>query len=280
MAKQKKETVTAEIREEWLRQHERGKSPPVIGEAAGYDPRTVRKYLDIAKQERDSKEARSGVLRSALERHYDDLCKFAERLGREPGEYRVRLDVMETNTNKQSVYEPELGVALRQHIPRSPIWGFLNKISKMRSDRSESIKNIKEKIVTIVRADAALKSGLTSSEAGVFAGLIEAFSRQVEFWSRGSGTLDPEVNLRPQDTSEGRVWSYGAYGLGKVEEDHVPLIKEAITRLTAEIIGCEEMNTLKKTDDNIQNLEKKLRDEIAIIVLRRVVPGRCLYCPL
>ena len=203
-----------------------------------------------------------------------------ERLGRAPGEYRPRLDVIENDADKQSVYEPELGAALRQHIPRSPIWGFLNKISRLRGDRIELTKIIKEKIVAIVRDDATLKSVLTGSEAGVSPGLIGAFTGQIELWSHGPGSLDPDVNLRPQDTSEGRGWYYGGYGLGKVEEEHIPLIKEAITRLTAEIKSLEEMNILKKLDDETHLQEKKLRDEIAIIVLRRVVPGRCLYCPL
>lgn len=150
----------------------------------------------------------------------------------------------------------------------------------MHSSRSELLKNLKEKIKASVPTDEVLKFGLNDSEVGVFSGLIEAFSGQLELWARGSGSLDPEVNLRPRDTSENPDWNYGAYGLGKVEKDHIPLVKDAITRWTAEIKGWEELNNLKKMDEDIQHLEKKLRDEIAIIVLRRVVPGRCLYCPL
>jgi hypothetical protein len=124
------------------------------------------------------------------------------------------------------------------------------------------------------------KMSKISSPRVEFSHRAKAFSGQLELWSHGSGSLDPDVNLRPQDTSENPNWNYGAYGLGKVAKDHIPLIRKAIPRLTAEIANCEEMNSLRKMDEDIQHLEKKLRDEIAIIVLRRVVPGRCLYCPL
>jgi hypothetical protein len=42
----------------------------------------------------------------------------------------------------------------------------------------------------------------------------------------------------------------------------------------------EELEKLKKCFLDLSRVEKKLNDEIAVITLRRVVPGRCHYCPL
>ena len=82
MAKRiKKPLVMPEKRREWYkRSEEEGESAPQIAKADKYDVRTVRKQIEIEKQEREIREARSVVLRSALENHYRDLCRYAEGL--------------------------------------------------------------------------------------------------------------------------------------------------------------------------------------------------------
>ena len=83
MAKRiKKPPIKPEVRRDWLRRNEEnGESPPQIAAQDGYDVRTVRKQIDLAKQEREAREARIVVLRDAMQRHYDDLRKYAEELG-------------------------------------------------------------------------------------------------------------------------------------------------------------------------------------------------------
>ena len=65
---------------EWLQRSERGETPPEIAKADGYDVRTVRRNLELARQEREQREARSVVYSRALEDHYADLVVFAARL--------------------------------------------------------------------------------------------------------------------------------------------------------------------------------------------------------
>ena len=85
MAKRiKKPLVRPEKQREWLRRHEiGGESPMEIAKSDKYDVRTVRKYIELERQERERREARSIVLRQALEEHYRDLCNFAQQLDSE-----------------------------------------------------------------------------------------------------------------------------------------------------------------------------------------------------
>ena len=87
MAKRiRKPAIKPEQRLDWLRRYEDGESPPKIAENDKVDVRTVRKHIEMAKQEREVKEARSMVLRNALELHYRDLCDCAKKLGGLPSE--------------------------------------------------------------------------------------------------------------------------------------------------------------------------------------------------
>lgn len=76
----KKPPVKPEVRKSWLKRHEQGESITDIAVNDQFDVRTVRRHIEQAKQEREVKEARSMVLRNALEAHYSDLCDYAERL--------------------------------------------------------------------------------------------------------------------------------------------------------------------------------------------------------
>ena len=42
----------------------------------------------------------------------------------------------------------------------------------------------------------------------------------------------------------------------------------------------EEYAALEKLFTKLFRTKSKLQDEIAVIILRRIVPGRCKYCPL
>ena len=75
MAKRvKKPPVKPEKRLEWLQRFEKdGETLTHIAETDKFDIRTVRKHVELARMERDVHQARTEVLRNALESHYSDL---------------------------------------------------------------------------------------------------------------------------------------------------------------------------------------------------------------
>ena len=77
----KRPLVEPAKRREWFKRFEEdGESAAEIARSVGYDVRTVRKQIELMRQERESREARFTVLRQALEKHYADLISFAEKL--------------------------------------------------------------------------------------------------------------------------------------------------------------------------------------------------------
>jgi len=277
--RQRKPPVKPEKRQEWLERYEGGESPPKIAAADGFDARTVRKHIEIAQQEKETKEARASVLRNALERHYADLCHYAERLvGQSSGGHISEFGM---SISPAVPYEQQLGIALRQHLPRSPIWGLLNQQPRLQTSKAELTKELVQKIEEDIASDSRLLTELTGEENGVIPGLIVALTAQAQQWVQGRAGLNVEDNLISKPAENGFVdLSYGAYNMGKVREEHVELVRGAIIDWTARIKEWDVYHGLEKTLRDLDRVENNLRDEIAVIVLRRVVRGRCRYCPL
>ncbi|MBA7611805.1 hypothetical protein ES703_19036 [subsurface metagenome] len=73
---------------------------------------------------------------------------------------------------------------------------------------------------------------------------------------------------------------YGFSQMGKVKEEHVRIIRDVLEDWELRIKQWEEYQKLEKSFTELRRVEKNLRDELAVITLRRIVPGRCKYCPL
>lgn len=272
MAKRfKKPAVDLEQRQGWLRRYELGESPPHIAKSDGFDMRTVRKHIELAKQEREVKEARSMVLRNALEAHYSDLCDYAEK-----------LSALTTGQGAaESPRDEYMQTALRQHLPRSPIWGYLKQRESLKEQIAQLMQEAGLKIEKVVMSDSRLSSGLDASETGVVPGIIVALKFQIEHWAKGDQGLNIKDNLMSEPAEEGFVnLRYGFAQMGKVSKEHVTLIDEVLLDWESRIRQWEEFEKLEKSFTELRRVEKNLRQELAVITLRRIVPGRCRYCPL
>lgn len=267
----KKPPVKPEVRQSWLKRHEQGESPPKIAQSDGFDMRTVRKHIELAKQEREVKEARSIVLRNALERHYSDLCNYAERLG---GYASGQASALTTQ-------DEHIRIALRQHLPRSPIWGYLNQRDSLQQGITQHLEEAGIKVVEGIKSDSRLSSELDAEEAGVVPGIIGALKFQIEHWTQGMSGLNLKNDLISEPAEEGFVnLRYGFSQMGKVKKEHVKLISKVLQDWESRLKQWEEYKKLEKSFIELRRVEKNLRDELAVITLRRIVPGRCKYCPL
>ncbi len=277
MAKRiKKPPVLPEQRLDWLMRSELGETVPQIAENDGYDVRTIRRHIELAKQQREVKEARATVLRNALERHYEDLCSFAERL--DP-------TIAKNIPNPSQTDDNFMEAALRQHLPRSPIWGYLVNRRSLQQEYTELLAEAKAKVEQAVRVehrfDPLLSAGLTE----VVSGIIIAFAFQVEKWSLGFKGLNVRDNLRTELAGEGLVQL--CYGFSRMDivkskdaEGYLTTLGEIIKYLEKNIRKWKVLDNLCKTNHEISRLNRKLHEELSIIRLRRIVPGRCKYCPL
>jgi len=257
--------------QEWLQRYESGESLPHIAERDGFDVRTVRKHVESAKQEREAKENRAVVLRNALEEHYRDLCKYADKLS----------ELRSGESAAESAREEYIHAALRQHLPRSPVWGYLKQRDFLKQKIDQLRQEAGVKLQKAVESNSRLSAGLDIGETGVVPGIVVALTHQIEQWAMGHRGRDVENQLF-EDKTEGEyvLLRYGFSQMGMVKKERVGLIRDVLRDLESHIKRWEVFKTLEGTYMEQGRVEKNLKDELAVISLRRVVPGRCRYCPL
>lgn len=267
----KKPPVKPEKRLEWLRRYEEGELPPKIADSDDFDVRTVRKHIELAKQEREAHEARSHVLRNALESHYQDLCKFAEDLDSE---------IVEERITSSSLRDSRMWSALRQHLPRSSLWVKLGRWDHVLEEISKLEDDVRGKLKHEIERDSRLSKILAAGVKGFIPGMVEALIFQIKSWAREREGLNIRDNFEVKPAGEGFAnVNYGAFNMNKVEDKHVAPIKEAVIDFESKIADWEDYKNMQRLFMELERLKLALRDELAIITLRRVVPGRCKYCP-
>jgi hypothetical protein len=278
MAKRnRKPTIKPEVRRDWLRRNEEdGESPPQIATKDKFDVRTVRKQIDLAKQEREAHEARSVVLRNALERHYDDLRKFAEKLNSE---------IWGVGNVPSSPDDDLMEVALRQHLPRSPIWGYMSKRQNLQQRADEEQQKLEMVTEESVKADHRLTSLINAGLDGIAPGIVAVLVAEAKQWSHGNTGYSLKDSLVMEPAGEGLVnprFGFSHMGIMEVEhsERYVKIVHDVLEDLESRLRDWEDYRNLEKTVAEIGRLGRKLREELAVVRLRRIVPGRCKYCPL
>lgn len=272
MARGRKPSVDYTKRHEWLERYRHGTTPPSIATSDGYDVRTVRKSLDLARQELEAGDARTTVYRDALEKHYADLCSLAEQMDAVvAAEQRVDASLNE-----------RMWSALRQHIPASMLWRSVDRWNKQLDERDALNRTLKERVRSLVRGDGQLAPLADSASPVALAdGMTKALLFQVTNKRLGLPGLDPKNELRLETIAGGGpVGYYGTFGLGQLNREDLEVVRETVTRLETAIAACDELKAVKKAEEDIAVLKQELQDHLAVITLRRIVPGSCRYCPV
>jgi hypothetical protein len=267
----KRLTVDPELRKKWLRRHEEnGDSAPHIASLEGYDVRTVRKQIELARQERELRETRLVVLRDALQEHYRDLSRLAERLDSAV----VRGDPV------SSLAEERLYAALRRHLPRSPLWKYLEDWNRNHDNMEQARAGLRTALAAALPRDSRLKESFEGGRLDT-AGVMDFFLKQSEFWSRGWPGLDIEEAFKTTATEDSGVnLKLGAYSIGTTTDGKIFEVKEALASLRKRLPHLSSFRRLVDGFREAEKLAPVIREELATIALRRVVPGRCKYCPI
>ncbi len=273
----KKPAITSEVRLDWLRRYEEEKeSPPKIAKKDKVDVRTVRRHIGLAKEQRETRDARATVLRNALENHYQDILRFAETLEQEVS------GVGRGSAIKDAEF---LEVALRQHLPRSPIWSELPKLKKLREERLEQPKIIENRVTQEAESNPETKTLIQTGLKGIVTAVSLLMIQQVDFWLQGNPVQDLKGKLFTNDPAEkGQVGLRlrGAF-IGQVRENEVKNVEKVIENfvegLQKRLRESSDFQDMEKTTSEMRRTHEKLREELAIIRLRHVVPGRCKFCP-
>jgi hypothetical protein len=216
------------------------------------------------------------VLRNALERHYDDIRRFAEKLNSEiSGAHNV----------PSSPDDDLMEAALRQHLPRSPIWGYLSKRQNLQQRADEQQQKLERTIEEAVRAHPRLMPLVNAGLKGIVPGTVTVLAAESKQWSHGNIGYSLKDSLVIEPAGEGLVNPrLGFSHMGIMEEKHanryMGIVHDVLGDLESSLKDSDDYRDLEKTLTEIMRLDSKLREELAVIRLRRIVPGRCRYCPL
>lgn len=262
--------VDPDLAREWLsRLEEKDDTPKGIAEETGYDVRTVRKYIEIARRDRNIKQAAAIVWRDAVAGHYKDLCSFADKIG------------SEVNSNRKvglEVTDPYLWKALRQHLRTNPLWKYIDKWNRLLDDmdacREKSLSKIERRVIEDSKANSTLKEG------GVPQGAIAFLQHQFKQWSSDGKGLNVDtcfvVEKNDGEKIQGR---FGAFGFGEFQKNNLGKIISRLRKYEGKIKDWPELKSIKQLRNESWAIRGKIFDAVAIIRYRRVVAGHCIYCP-
>jgi hypothetical protein len=267
----KKPPVKPETRLDWLKRTELGETPPQIAQTDSFDVRTVRKHIELGRLERDVRQARSEVLRHALEDHYRDLLDTVRDIEKQ----------VSSGSPVSSEKDIPLMYGLHQHMPRSRLWGNLRKWNRTLQELAELESTSRIKIQKEIEVDGRLKGIVSQGGSGVISAAVDVLVHQVKQWARGSEGLILDRNFRLEMASEGRVRViYGFSHFGEIEESQVGIIKNVINDFELKMKHWTEYMEMEKLFNRLSRLGQVIRELLTVILLRRIVQGKCKYCPL
>ena len=253
----KKPSVKPITRREWFRRVEEGESALQIAEAEKYDVRTVRTQIEIERQEREKREARSMVLRNALEDHYKDICEYAQKLESLLNSERNTLPVLRENP---------MWTSLSQHLPRYKMWKNFDKWERIRDEMYMAEQELNMKL------EKQLQSELKSESESEYKGSLKEKSltpRMIEALASHIG-----------GAAKGQTERLSEFDYRKMSEDDKPDALKLAKVILEKVPQWPEFDKLSLFWKELAQIKRELRDELEVIRLRRVVPGRCRYCPI
>ena len=266
----KRPLVKPSMRREWLRRLEEDGEPlSKIAESVGFDVRTVKKQTEMAIDEREGREARLIVLRQALEKHYADLLSFVERL--DSGVIHSSLPM--------GIKNDRMWAALHEHLPRSPLWKLIDKMEHLNDQVRDIEKRAEQRSWDKMKEESSFKlvSQLGVSESGLYdKALIAAMNYHLH-------ENFPCTLLDTKTSPIGEVMTtiyYEGWACAVVPPDQIEKAKEFITNLMAQVCQWPEYEELRKTVSERAKVTATISEELATIILKRVIPGHCKYCPV
>ena len=263
--------VTVRDRRDWLEQYESGKRLDAIATDAGRTDRTIKEAVDRARSEREVETARVHVLREAFVDHFGDLkTAFKELRGRSRDRSTNELW---PNADGRSVLLRE---ALREHLPRSPIWLSCEEWEESKRRLSVQSEQIRADIRDLVQA------GLKNSTA-----VANADGFEVALWAavqrRADGSEDTQAEFQHDQTTEGislRVRTVditnrasGQRGFKAIGQVYQGLLDQVLSD------DFSFTQQLGESSRRLRTAMDSITQEVDVLSLRRVFPGQCYLCP-
>jgi hypothetical protein len=260
--------VSAYERGRWLEDLEKGRGITEIAKAAGRDIRVVKRHLEIGREERALAQARHEFIRSRLELHQEDLLADARRI-------RDRLARLELRSLEPgNPLHTKIHQGFKEHCRRVLLGRLLGRWEDEVRGFIQTCNSVRHELeVEEVKISTRLPAGLE-----LYPGTPTAMAH-LEGSVRAGKLVDTKCEPSPSaDGAEIHV-RRGEHLLTVRPID--PTLYGAVEQAYGELWGLatRSFEPLRALHEGLQSLANQIVDELDVLILRRYVPGRCLYCP-
>ena len=177
--------------------------------------------------------------------------------------------------------EQPLIMGLRQHMPRSPLWENLRKWNRALTELAELEGVIRNNLQREIEADRRLNDIVSQGANGVIPAAVDVLVHQVKEWARGREGLNIDRDIHLEKASAGRVrMRYGFSHFGELQESYVETVKAVLINFESGLKTRSEYLEMEKLSHRLGRLKTNIGESLTIILLRRILPGRCKHCPL
>ena len=115
-------------------------------------------------------------------------------------------------------------------------------------------------------------------ETGLTDGLAESVAFHLHASARGERGLK-DISYTSTPTKNGVRINHGAFGIALVPEDRAEEVETLSRSLIREAIEWPDYDELYRFTQEFLRAQESLKEELTTVILRRVVPGKCIYCP-
>ncbi len=211
------------------------------------------------------------MLQGVLEKHHGDLCRLAEELKSAFSKDMPEPVIFGFKDNP-------LLAALREHMPRVSLWKRINRWEKLALKFQISLEALEDRIRNEATAATTQTFVSRADEPGLSEGLVQALAFHIRSRAGGGEGLS-EIEVQTVPDVAGVVIQHGAYRIALVARDRGKEILETYQRLTRDSLNWVEVETLSKLVAELMNIRRDICTQLTTVILRRMVPGKCNYCP-
>lgn len=267
MARGRKSAVSSYERRRWLEELEKGKGITEISKEAGRDIRVVKRHIEIALEERQLTQARQDFLSGRLEQHQDDLLTEMRRLRRVVAQWPpIRLEP--SGSSKLKIFQ-----AVKEHTNRLPLRTALDAYDQAYAEYEEARRHIGDELS---KKEAELLSELPKDIV-----TYSWYPRLVDILEQGTSVADASSRSYRSNEEEGGACrpSWGDLNLTRsaIPAASVPAIAEAHKKLRDLAVTFQAI--LQDYRQRIEGMSEQVIENLDVFMLRRVVAGRCRFCP-
>lgn len=262
----KKKGISPQEGRRWLQKLESGEGITSIAAGDHTDIRTVKRHIEIAREEGQAALARRDFLLKRLELHQEDLLAEVVHLQQLLARHApTRL------TPDDPV--PKIFDALNEHIKRLPVkkqmdeWeGLLAKYLAFKESVSSELGNEESGLVSAIPGEPVLYPWTP--------GILEVLESAFSFEESGRN-----YRMEPLDNGKYKV-SWGDRILTRlgVTDEQAARVIEAHKELVT--LAEKYLPEFQEYSQQFKKLSDQLVDELDVFNIKRVVPGRCRYCPV